>query len=108
VIKRCRDRRRRDCPFVFHRKGKPVKGFRKSWATAVRKSGIGRHIVFHDLRRSFINNGRQALVDRKILMQMSGHKTHAIYDRYNFINEDEHRDAARRMRRKAGRDLTTD
>lgn len=87
-------------PLVFHhRGGKPMRGFRKSWAKAVRASGLERHILFHDLRRSFINNGRRARIDRKILMEMSGHKTHSVFDRYEYIDEEEHQDAARRIHR---------
>lgn len=98
AIERCAARRLHGCEFVFHRGGKPVRCFRKAWRTAVERSGVGRHVLFHDLRRSFINNGRQAGIDRKILMEMSGHRTHSVYDRYNFIDEEEHREAARRMR----------
>jgi len=107
AIERRRACRHPDCPFVFHRKGKPVKSFRKSWATAVRKSGLGRHVVFHDLRRSFINNGRQAGVNRLVLMKMSGHKTHAVHDRYNFVIEDEHREALLKMERRARGDAAS-
>lgn len=99
VLERRRSDRAENCPWVFHRDGRRVVSFRKSWVTAVRKSGLGRHIVFHDLRRSFINNGRQAGVNRLVLMEMSGHRTHAVHDRYNFISEEEHREAALRIQR---------
>jgi integrase len=99
ALERAAVRRVVGCELVFHRGGRPVRCFRKAWRTAVERSGVGRRVLFHDLRRSFINNGRQAGVDRKILMEMSGHRTHAVFDRYQFIDEEEHREAARRMRR---------
>lgn len=97
AIERRRSYRIDGCSLVFHRSGEHVLTFRKAWNYAVRDAGIGRHVIFHDLRRSFINNGRRANIDRKILMQMTGHKTHSVFDRYQFVDEDEQEDAARKI-----------
>lgn len=99
VISRRRLVQTDDNPLVFHRGGKAVHDFRRSWKKAVMVSGLGRAVLFHDLRRSFINNGRRARIDRKILMEMSGHRTHSVFDRYEYIDEEEHQDAARRIHR---------
>ena len=86
VIDRRRLKRRKGCAFVFHnRGGKQVAKFYMSWATAVRKSGLERDIVFHDLRRSFVNNARQVGIDRSVIMKRTGHKTHLVFDRYNIV-----------------------
>lgn len=86
VMERRRTARIEGSPLVFHhRGGKLIVRFYKEWATAVRKSGLGRHIVFHDLRRSFVNNARQAGIDRSVIMRLTGHKTHLVFDRYNII-----------------------
>lgn len=97
VIEKRREACVAGCALVFHRVGKQVMGFDKSWATAVRKSGLSRHIVLHDLRRSFVNNARQAGIDRAVIMKLTGHKTHLVFDRYNIVCEDELDRASRRI-----------
>jgi integrase len=39
---------------IFHRKGEPIREFRKAWSTACTKVGVRR--LFHDLRRSAVRN----------------------------------------------------
>jgi hypothetical protein len=43
-------------------------------------------ILPHDMRRSPIRNFRKAGLDESEGMKLSGHKTRAIYDRYNIID----------------------
>jgi integrase len=75
-------------PWVFHHEGTPIKGFRKSWETAVNKAGLpGR--IFHDFRRSAVRNLIRAGVPAKIAMQLTGHKTRSIFERYNITEEGE-------------------
>lgn len=84
--------RRLDCPFIFHRQGKPMGSFRKAWAHACRKAGVPGLIV-HDLRRSSIRNMIRAGVDKTIAKKISGHATDAVFDRYNISSDEDLRDA---------------
>ncbi len=98
VIDRRRVQRIDGCDLVFHhRRGKRIVNFSRSWATAVSRSGLSRNITFHDLRRSFVNNARQAGIDRSLIMKMTGHRTHLVFDRYNIVDESELRTAALRI-----------
>jgi integrase len=83
-------------PWVFHRYGQPIRGFRKAWAAACQATGMpGRH--FHDLRRSAVRNLTRAGVPDKTAMDLTGHKTRSVYDRYNITSEEDLRAAARKL-----------
>jgi integrase len=78
---------------IFHRKGEPIREFRKSWGTACSKVGIRR--LFHDLRRSACRNMVAAGVAQVTAMQVSGHKTDSMFRRYAIVSETDLRTALR-------------
>jgi len=90
IIVRRLAKRLPDCPLVFHRKGKPIKSFRRAFKSACKKIGLA-GIVPHDMRRSGVRNLRRAGNDEHDCMEISGHKTRAVFDRYDIIDEEDQR-----------------
>ncbi|MDA2924731.1 tyrosine-type recombinase/integrase [Acidobacteria bacterium AH-259-L09] len=84
------------CPFVFHRSGKQVRYFRRSWITACQKSGVPGRIP-HDFRRTAVRNLVRAGVPERVAMQMTGHKTRSVFERYNIVSDADLEQAARRL-----------
>ena len=96
IMKQERDSRYPESPWVFSRNGKPIRSFRNTWTRTCKLVGL-EGLLFHDLRRSGVRNLVRAGVSEKVAMAISGHKTRAIFDRYNITNERDLSDAARKL-----------
>lgn len=109
---------------IFHRNGEPVGEFKKSWATACVAAGLGAMMcrkcgepgkdgelsvcrrckkqrsysgkIFHDFRRTAARNLVRAGVSERTCMDILGHKTRSMFDRYNITSE---KDLAQAMER---------
>jgi integrase len=83
------------CAHLIQDGGKPVQQWRKSWATACELAGI-EGTLFHDLRRTAVTNMIEAGLSEKEAMEISGHRTRAVFDRYHIVSE-------RRLKEMAGK-----
>jgi integrase len=54
-------------------------------------------LIPHDFRRSAVRNMIRAKVDKKVAKTISGHKTDAVFDRYNITSTDDVKDAIRKV-----------
>jgi integrase len=78
---------------VFTWKGKPLgrQGWKRSWATACRNAQI-EDLRFHDLRHTFVTRKVREGWDYKRIMAITGHKTFAVFQRYNNPTEEDLRE----------------
>jgi integrase len=88
--------RRLDTNHVFLYEGKPVKGIKRAFRTALKEAGI-RGFRFHDLRHCAATNLRRAGVDTATAMQIVGHKSDKMWKRYNAIEESDLLNAAKKL-----------
>jgi integrase len=85
--------------YVFHRKGKPIDEdtFGGQWRRARTKAKLPGKL-FHDLRRTAARNMIRAGISETVAMSITGHKTRAMFSRYN-ITSSEDKLQALRLRR---------
>ena len=90
-------------PHVFLYKGQPIKSINRSLRTTCKEAGIiwGRFVkngfVFHDLRHTFNTNMRKAGVPESVIMNITGHSTREMFDRYNTIDTEDTRQAINQL-----------
>ena len=77
-------------PWLFPHLGKRLQGarqidFRDAWKTACKKTAVSGRLR-HDLRRTAVKNMVDAGVSERVAMQITGHKTRAIFDRYHIVS----------------------
>ena len=75
-------------PYVFTRNGRRIKSIREIFSRVCRDVGLT-NVVFHDQRHTATTILRRAGVDALTAMKITGHRTMAVFKRYNTIDEDD-------------------
>ncbi len=82
---------------VFTYKGEPIKSIKTCLKNACQEVGI-EDFRFHDLRHTFNTMMRKAGVPKSVIMHLTGHKTNAMFDRYNTVDEEDAKDALQKLK----------
>lgn len=75
------------CPWACHYRGKRLQKIpKRMWRETCEKTGMPGKL-FHDLRRTAVRNMVRAGISERIAMEISGHRTRAVFDRYDIVTE---------------------
>jgi integrase len=83
---------------VFHNEGQAIRNYYKAWHKAARSAGQPGRIP-HDFRRTAVRNMVLAGIPERVAMQMTGHKTRSVFDRYHIVSDGDLREAALKLSR---------
>ncbi len=76
--------------------GNLLGNFRRAFQRACKRTHI-EGLCFHDFRHTSITNLRKAGIHTSVIMAMSGHKTMAMFKRYNKVDLDDGKEAMRKL-----------
>jgi integrase len=82
-------------PTIFTWNGKGMGSVKTAFKKACRTAGI-QDFRFHDLRHCAVTNLRKAGVSDSVIMSISGHKTHAVFRKYDRVDRGDRLDALKK------------
>ncbi len=83
-------------PLIFHNEGEPICNYYKAWHKACGEAGLSGKIP-HDFRRTAVRNMVRAGIPERVAMQITGHKTRSVFDRYHIVSDGDLKEAAQKL-----------
>lgn len=93
LMKACCDGKNGEHAVFTRPDGSPVRDFRQTWKNVTEAAGVPGLLV-HDLRRTGVRNMRRLGIAESVAMKISGHKTTAVFKRYDIVDEQDIAEAA--------------
>ena len=78
-------------------KAEPIKNFAKAWKKGTKAACLPDRILLFDFRRTAVRNLVLAGVAETIAMKLTGHKTRAVFDRYDITSGRDLREAVEKL-----------
>jgi integrase len=96
-----------ECVWVCHFRGEWLRHIPpRTWKTVCERVGL-KGKLFHDLRRTAVKNMVRAGISERVAMEISGHKTRSVFDRYDIVDENDLSDAVSRLQKEPAFSLNT-
>jgi integrase len=98
VLERRWTKREKNMLLVFHFDGRYIdrKHWYRAWEKACKAASFpGKHL--HDMRRTVVRNLTRLGVPESTVMKWTGHKTRAVFNRYNIVDQRDLKNAAEKL-----------
>jgi hypothetical protein len=82
---------------LFRRSDFPLRNPKGSWSMDKKKGWMGPTRILHDFRRTAVRNMVRSGIPERAAMEVSGHKTRSVFDRYHIVSQEDLKEAARRQ-----------